>query len=137
MPDAKLRAVLSLYLARTYVETQDILSAKNQLQIWEQLKGVVEHDGLHRHAMKIREQVESCSRDFLIQAPTGEDIRLGKLEFREHDKLLKQWLITRVFEVTKEVGEASQLLGISRDALYQWLKTYGWYEKYGIKRRNS
>lgn len=112
----KVEAVCNIHLARAYARQRDRRRALQHFDRWLQLQSFVEHRLIHNLGKEVQNEINSLRQDFVIS------VEESHLNYEEHEKNLRKWLVDRAKDKDTEKQKIAQDLGISRQTLYTWEK---------------
>ncbi|MEN3335318.1 MAG: MalT-like region [Blastocatellia bacterium] len=118
----KILAMCYLSLTRVCLAIHKFGEAEEHFDKWEQIKPQIKHQFVHDFAAEIRERVEGLEKPFVIEpeqvfAADADDL---KRKYKFFQELLKEWLLEQAQRRTTKTKGAAELLGISRQAIYNW-----------------
>lgn len=112
----KIESVCNLLIAKTYALERNGKMAREHLANADALKQYVEHAYVHELRTKVEHAIDNLNRDFVIASP------LSKMDYKFQFQLkrLKQFLLEQARNKEKDLPKVAELLGISRQTVYQW-----------------
>jgi tetratricopeptide (TPR) repeat protein len=109
------RAICHLHLATTYIRQKNLRLADAHLDEYRKVEPKIESGVVHDLAKMVRAEIDSQKEDFLISSTEA------SLTYKRHVKRLRAYLVKQARQKYGSNEKIANVLGISRQTLYNWL----------------
>jgi tetratricopeptide (TPR) repeat protein len=110
----KMYGICRLHLAKTYVADRNLHMAEKHFDEWKRVEKQVENQLAHDCARIVQEQLAELTEDFVISSAAQD------LKYENHLKNLQAFLETRAKQKSGGDESVAEILGVSRQTLYNW-----------------